>query len=114
MTWTRWQFDSREPLKFGVRNPAIDQNLGVAVSRPYANAGLDGEVVVDLYGETINFATRAFGQCVPERDWRRGVREVHGQIIADLDRMIAELQAHRDRLADSAHGLVDEREVSDR
>jgi hypothetical protein len=96
-TASRWVLDTRAPLEC-CRHPSLHRQLGVLASAPFHHHGLNAEYV-DVSGETVTVNTVAFGTCYPSGEVDAKVREFTGQIVADLNKVITELTAHRDRLA---------------
>lgn len=89
--------DSRRPLA-NVEAGSIPRSIGVLVSGPFWNHGLERRMV-DVERETVAVNSRTFGNmCAVERA-EQVVREATQRTIEDLDRVIADLTQHRERLA---------------
>jgi hypothetical protein len=94
---TRDQYDSRRRL--GARDPhAIERLLGVRAGTPFYHYGLKAPYV-DLSRDTIAITSGTFGAYYPAGEVRDRARSMTRSVIADLDKVIAELTTHRDRLA---------------
>lgn len=92
----RWAFDSRMPLKC-CEFPALERKIGVLASQPFHHHGLGAEFV-DISRETISVTTKTYGRCYPSGSATGEIRRAAQHTIDDLDAVIAELTAHRDRL----------------
>lgn len=92
-----YQYDSRQRL--GARNPnATERSLGVLASAPFYHYGLKAPYV-DLSRETIAIGSVSSGSYYPAGEVKARTQLMTQAVIADLDKVIAELTAHRDRLA---------------
>ena len=95
MTVVHPQWDARQPLQ---DSPSwLDRRVGVAVGHPYHHHGL-GAVYVDIDRDTVTVNTASSGGRYPVAETARQVRVAFEETIRDLDKVIAHLTAHRDRL----------------
>lgn len=90
-------YDSREPLKC-CAYPNLGRQIGVLADNPFHHQGLNADYV-DISRETPFVNTRSYGTCYPIKSTDAEVRRATEVTIADLDRIIAELAEHRERLA---------------
>jgi hypothetical protein len=72
--------------------------IGVLASQPFHHHGLNAPYV-DISRETVTVNTASYGRCYPVEQADAQLRSATEDTIADLDKVIAELTAHRDRLA---------------
>lgn len=99
-----WQYDSIAPLRV---SRCASGRIGVLVSAPFPYVGRP-TCYVDTEYHTVEVRDRVWGRRDPA--FRAGAicRQTTAEIIADLDEGIAELQAHRDRLAAALAALGDD------
>ena len=93
----KWTHDNTAPLAC-CPYPDLERRIGVRVSVPFPHLGRGGVPHVRVYRESIEPNTATFGDCVPALEATAAYRRDTAAIIAELDTIIAELQAHRDRL----------------
>lgn len=93
-----YQYDSAEPLECA-ENKSLHCRIGVTISEPFRHA-LDGQQWVDVEGHTIWVATSGYGGKKREAESKIFAAKYTRMIIADLDAVITELTAHRQRLND--------------
>lgn len=89
-------YDSRERLE-GCEFPHLNRQVGVSASQPFHHYGLGAEYV-DVHRETAVINTATFGTCYPVETAAQQIRTFTESTISDLDKLIVELTAHRDRL----------------
>lgn len=87
--------------------PSPRRVIGVRVFEPFVHQGLHGQpLVCEVEVERPSFNTATFAKiAVPVADLRKEVTASTLDVIAALDRSIAELSAHRERLLTSVHAL---------
>jgi hypothetical protein len=90
-------YDSRRPLTT-CEFANLSRQVGVLVHTPFHHAGLNREMV-DVSYEIPTHNTRTFGHCYALAEWPKKAKENTARIVAEIDRQIAELTAHRERLA---------------
>jgi len=91
-------YDSQQQLESCALN--ITRRLGVVILGPFEHHGLPGKPLFgDFSYETITVNTACYGSNKPVEELNDHIEKATGKIIADLDRVIEELQQHRDRLA---------------
>jgi hypothetical protein len=99
-------YSNRSPLP---SRPGLDRGLGVMVSEPHQRPNVGGgwSAMVEVQVETIapSPATLATVTYCLKETWPAAAGEATAQIIDDLDRAIALLQSHRNRLAVEAARL---------
>lgn len=93
-----WQYDNTA----GLTSEFPGKRLGVLVSVPCA--AWDGRAVCETQGLTINLDSRGWRSTISADCAEEYYRASTRRIVADLDAAIAELCAHRDRLAACLNG----------
>jgi hypothetical protein len=90
-------YDSRKPL-VSCEYEHLGRQVGIFVDEPYDHKGLDTKCV-EVYCEEVTVNTRAVGSTERAPDWKWSAVSFTMRLIRKLDRLIAELQGHRKRLA---------------
>jgi len=98
-----WQYDSTAPLCV---SRCDSDRIGVLVSVPFPYVGRASYVDTEYY--TVEVRDLVWGRRDPAYQAGAICRQTTAEIIADLDAGIAELQAHRDRLAAALAALGDD------
>lgn len=96
-------YDNRKRLE-GCEFPHLNRQVGVSASQPFHHFGLGAEYV-DVNRETVVVSTATFGTCYPVETAAHQVRTFTESTISDLDGLIVELTAHRDRLTAELQAL---------
>lgn len=96
-----WIYDTCKPLENA--DPALHRRIGVLASKPFHHLGLNA-MYVDVHRETVTVNSKAYGNCYPAEEGGKRIRVATEATIADLDRVITELTAHRDRLTAELRG----------
>ena len=96
-TGDRWAYDSRAPLECA-EHPHLHRTIGVRASVPYYHRGMNASYV-DIQRDTISIWGSAAGGSYPSETAEEEIRSATTRTIADLDTVITELTAHRDRPA---------------
>lgn len=89
-------YDSRQPLD-SCEFPELHKRIGVLASPPFHHHGANA-TYVDVSRETLRVSTGSYGSCYPVEDAAGEVERATRDTIADLDKVIADLTGHRDRL----------------
>jgi hypothetical protein len=75
----------------------LNRKIGVYASRSMHHAGMGGNAV-EVCFESIEVNTVSAGTWYPETEWKEVVIKDTEYVIGQLDKVITELQGHRDRL----------------
>lgn len=92
----RWAYDSRALLECSA-HPHLHRKIGVLASTPFHHHGLNAPYV-DVQRDTVSIWSSTYGNCYPAETADEEIRRATTHTIADLDNVITELTAHRDRL----------------
>ncbi|WP_280454822.1 hypothetical protein [Nocardia brasiliensis] len=99
-------YDSRKRLE-ACEFPHLNRQVGVFTGSPFHHRGLGAEYV-DVSREIVVVNTATFGTCHPVAEVAAAVRADTASTIANLDGLIVELTAHRDRLVAELTRLADQ------
>lgn len=91
-------YDSRAPLA-NTPSPHLNPQIGVLASRTFFHQGLKAPYV-DVQRDTITVGTATYGNYYPAEGVDEAIESATAATIADLNRVIDELIAHRNRLAE--------------
>jgi hypothetical protein len=91
-------YDSRAPLECSAH--PLRRKIGVLASAPFHHYGLNASYV-DVQLETVSIGSGTYGNCYPAETAEQEIRRATERTIADLDKAITELTAHRDRLTET-------------
>lgn len=96
MTDPLTQYDTRQPLEC-CEFKSLNRCIGVTISRRFKHTGT-GKQMVDIERETPSINTHTYGRICNAEDARSEAAASTWKTIADLDKIIDELEAHRERL----------------
>lgn len=97
-------FTNRKELECSEHNN-LDRKLGVIVGYPYKNEGANG-VVCDLEVEYVSVNTTSAVSWPKLGELNEKAIAAHDHMIKRIDTVIAELQAHKERLKSDKKVLV--------
>lgn len=89
-------YDSRKPLD-ACEHKTLNRQIGVLIQEPFWHKGLN-KPTIDVEWETISVNTLCFGKVVETKLWPLVALEAAEKIIADIDKVIDELNAHKERM----------------
>jgi hypothetical protein len=95
MSFLSGTYTNRKPLQCADVPKGRKREIGLNVSLRFE---MQGESHVEIEGESVSVNTISFGGNFPACNWQHEAKELTQFIIGDLEKVIAELEAHKARL----------------